>query len=85
MKTGTYKYAHQTYVRGVRTYVDYTMKVEIVGERANKHQVKYLEQHASGVDAGTLHWVRKDKVRIHGIEPAERPAVRDDIRLPYKD
>lgn len=82
MKTGTYKYSHPTYVSGVRTYVTHLMKVEIMAERGNRYQVRYLDQHASGVVANTLHWVRKDKVRIVGIEP--KPA-REDIRLPYKD
>lgn len=93
-KLGTYTYKHPTYTGGVRTYVEYQMRVQIVDERANKWKVKYLGQHASGAAIGTLHNVRKDKVRldvpgaingisVHSLAPQDRPQI--NIRLPYKD
>lgn len=90
-KLGTYTYKHPTYNSGVRTYVEYQMRVQIVDERANKWKVKYLGQHASGAAIGTLHNVRKDKVRldhptiVNEVTAPTFTAPRDNVRLPYKD
>lgn len=89
-KLGTYTYKHPTYTGGVRQYVEYQMRVQIVDERANKWKVKYLGQHASGAAIGTLHNVRKDKVRLDGIgaivsyppaplDPAPDIKTHDDV------
>lgn len=85
---GTYKYKHQTYVDGIRTYVDYSMRVTVVAERANKYQVKYHGQHAGGAAIGSLHWVRKDKVKLDDFDNGSRiefKGLPDNYRLPYKD
>lgn len=85
MKNGTYKYKHPTYNGGVRTYVEYEMRVTVVNQRANKYQVKYLGFHASGAAVNSLHWVRKDKVRLDTPEPIIITPPARDIRLPYID
>ena len=68
MKTlGTYTYNHLMYKHSSRAYQVFTIRVEVVNERANKWQVKYLGFHASGEAPGGLHWVRKDKVRLDEV------------------
>lgn len=88
-KLGTYTYKHPTYNGGVRTYVEHSMRIEVVDERANKYRIKYNGFHANGVAIGSLHWVRKDKVRLdegNGLKPmALYVNEARDIRLPYKD
>jgi hypothetical protein len=82
---GTYKYKHPTRINGERVYIDYTMRVEVVGERNNKHTVLYLGFHASGeAPQQRPHNVRKDKVRLDIEQPAA-PSIVRDIRLPYID
>jgi hypothetical protein len=64
MKTGTYTYKHPMYKHASRAYQTFVMRVRVVAEKANKYQVAYLGFHASGAEPYTLHWVRKDKVRL---------------------
>lgn len=84
---GTYTYQHPVYDTGGRVYNTFTMRVEIVGAKGNRHHIRYLGQHANGAALNSLHWVRKDKVAIDG-EPVVQSAMRkllDTPRLPYKD
>lgn len=87
MKKGTY---HYRYFTGQTTYwrkpvfADCTLRVEVVEETKTSYRVKYLGLHANGAAVGSLHWVRKDKVRIDGEDAVQAPAARN-IRLPYKD
>lgn len=85
MKNGTYTYKHPVYDHGWRTYVEYTMRVTVVNEKANKYQVKYLGFHASGAAVGSLHWVRKDKVKLDEPEAVKPTPPAHEVRLPYKD
>lgn len=91
---GLYTYKHPTYVSGIRTYVEHQMRVTVVREKGNRYQVKYLGSHASGVAVNTLHWVRKDRVKLDdplampkSLDEAARElkALPDNYRLPYKD
>ena len=92
---GTYTYKHQTYVSGIRTYVEHSMRVAVVAEKGNRYRVKYLGFHANGSLVNSLHWVRKDSVRLDNtkVDPAKvivRPPLWIDdlgreIRSPYKD
>lgn len=86
---GLYTYKHPTYVSGIRTYVEHQMRVSIEREKGNRYQVKYLGFHASGVAVNTLHWVRKDRVKLDSpADEAAAPTMKalpDNYRLPYKD
>lgn len=82
---GTYKYSYKHV--GYLELTPYTLRVTVVAERGERYQVKYLGFHANGAPVGSLHWVRKDKVKLDNETPVQVKAapVRDDIRLPYKD
>lgn len=87
---GLYKYSHPVYDgRGRRTYTPYAMRVEVVTEKGNRYQVKYLGQHANGAAIGSLHWVRKDKVKLDSpVQEAAAPCAKplpENYRLPYND
>lgn len=84
-KLGTYTYKHPMYAHASRAYQQFEMRVEVVGARANKWQVKYLGFHASGAAVNSLHWVRKDKVKLDEPEAAAPSHMPENIRLPYKD
>lgn len=99
-KLGTYRYKHPMYSRSSRAYQQFEMRVEVVAERGNKYQIKYNGFHASGAAPGSLHWVRKDKVRLDDevyngdiaavnikavIENGRAKFYVAEVRLPYKD
>jgi len=61
------------------------MRVEVHDESKNCYYVKYLEPKAGENNAGSFHWVGKDKVVLDAPAPIViHPPVKD-IRLPYKD
>lgn len=87
-KLGTYKYKFPMYSHASRAYQQFEMRVEIVTERGNRYRIKYLGFHANGAAVNSLHWVRKDKVKLdHPVVIAEvlAPTYTQEVRMPYKD
>lgn len=84
MKKGTYFYSWVRWDdKGCRAFEAYKIRVEVVGESKTQYHVKYLEQHANRSAIGSLHWVKKTKVKLD--TPVVKPAQQLELRLPYKD
>lgn len=66
-----------------RTFMQYKMRVEVLAEKGNRYQIKYKGLHARTQSINTIHWVRKDKVKLD--IPEVKPAQQLELRLPYKD
>ena len=79
----------------------HTLRVEVLKATQRKFLVRYMGFHANGSAVNSLHWVGQQKVKLDDpsaavpratkdeVETTQRAvsaaAVRDDIRLPYKD
>lgn len=77
---GTYFYQYAVSAYPVLRLERFNMPVEVVAEKGNRYQVKYLAFHMNGARPGTLHWVQKRKV---AVKPP--PVNPENIKLPYKD
>lgn len=61
---GTYYFKHAT-SQSPLVLTDFKLRVEVIAEKGERYQVKYLGWHPSGAAYGSLHWVKKKKVLIN--------------------